>query len=172
MARLTVRAAKTEDARAIAEIHVASWRAAYRDIFPSDYLAALSVEQRHDFWRGLIAKPGASKVAVAEVDGAIDAFCSYGPTRDDDEAQGVAEIYAIYAAPGKWRRGAGRALLEHAGRDAAVRECRAMTAWAFRENESARGFYERVGFAPDGAVRTDTSRLGRPLDEVRYRRSI
>jgi L-amino acid N-acyltransferase YncA len=171
MAQLSIREAKPADARAIAEIHVAGWRAAYRDLLPQSYLDALRVDQRHEFWRGTLSKPGASKVVVSEDAGGVNGFCSYGPTRDDD-AHGTAEIYAIYIRPEDWRRGAGRALCETAFRDAATRECRSMTAWVFRDNRPAREFYERLGFAADGGARSDTSRIGTPLHEMRYRKTI
>lgn len=169
MEPLTLRQAKPADAQAIAEIHVAAWRAAYRGLVPQPYLDALSVEQRHDFWRGALSKPGAAKVAVTEDAQGVTGFCSYGPTRDDD-GDATAEIYAIYIQPGKWGRGAGRALCTLAFRAAAVRECTALTAWVFRDNRPARDFYEQMGFESDGARRTDSRLTGAPLDELRYRK--
>jgi len=41
-----IRPATPEDARAIAEVHVASWRYAYRGLLPDDVLDRLSVEER------------------------------------------------------------------------------------------------------------------------------
>ena len=171
-ASLTIRSATSADARVIAEIHVAGWRAAYRDLLPQSYLDALSVDQRREFWQEALSKPGVSKVAVSEDADGVTGFCSYGPTRDDDDEHGIAEIYAIYVQPQKWRHGAGRALCELAFRDASARECTAMTAWVFRDNRPARDFYESLGFVSDGAKRSDSSRIGRPLHEMRYRKAI
>src|SRR5438309_5691153 len=58
MASLTLREATRADARAIAEIHVAAWRAAYRDLMPQSYLDSLSVEERAPMWEKTIAQPG------------------------------------------------------------------------------------------------------------------
>ena len=41
---VTVRDATVDDARAIAEVHVASWRWAYRGQLPDDLLDGLSVD--------------------------------------------------------------------------------------------------------------------------------
>ena len=41
---VTIRAAIPDDARAIAEVHVASWRWAYRDDLPEDTIASRSVD--------------------------------------------------------------------------------------------------------------------------------
>jgi RimJ/RimL family protein N-acetyltransferase len=45
------------------------------------------------------------------------------------------------------------------------------TLWVLDANARARRFYERAGWAPDGAVMTDDSR-GFRIREVRYRRTL
>ena len=171
MVQVIVRDAKPDDARTVAEIHIAAWRAAYRELMPADYLASLSLEERADMWTRSIVRGSPSRLAIAEVDGALAGFCSFGPTRDalpDD----VAEIYAVNVAPERWRRGAGRALCEHALRQAAAREHRTMTLWVVKGNDPARRFYERLGYAPDGAERLNSQLVPIPFTEVRYRRLI
>lgn len=168
---LIVRDAKAEDARSVADIHVAAWRAAYRELMPAGYLASLSVDERTEMWTKSIIRGGPSKLAIAEIDGAIAGFCSFGPTRDalpDD----VAEIYAINVSPERWRLGAGRALCEHALRQAALREHKTMSLWVVKGNDPARRFYERLGYRPDGAERANSQLVPIPFDEVRYRRLI
>ena len=171
MADISLRSATPADAHAIAEIHVAAWRAAYRGLMPDDFLAALSVEERTGMWSDILSRPSPSQVALAEMDGALAAFCNYGPTRDD-ESPDVAEIYAVNVHPNHWRRGAGRALCEHAYREAASRGHTQVTLWVMSGNERARRFYEQLGYALDGTSRTETRLIGRPFDEVRFRKVI
>jgi len=171
MDKVRVRDARPEDARTVAEIHIAAWRAAYRELMPADYLASLSVNERADMWTRSIIRGGPSKLAIAEVDGALAGFCSFGPARDE-LPDDVAEIYAVNVAPERWRLGAGRALCEHALRQAAAREHKTMTLWVVKGNDPARRFYERLGYRPDGAERTNSQLVPIPFDEVRYRRSI
>jgi len=171
MANLTLRLAKREDARAIAEIHVAAWRAAYRGLMPDDYLASLSVDERTTMWQNALGRATPAQFALAEINGTLAGFCIYGPTRDKEPPE-VAEIYAVNIHPDHWRRGAGRLLCEHALREAAAREHSTITLWVMTGNERARVFYERLGFAPDGARRTDSQLIGRPIDELRYRKSV
>ena len=83
MAQIALRIAKPDDARAIAAIHVAAWRAAYRRLMPDDFLAALSVDQRTAMWSSILSRPTPAQVMVAEIDSVLAGFCSYGPTRDD-----------------------------------------------------------------------------------------
>jgi ribosomal protein S18 acetylase RimI-like enzyme len=171
MANLKLREARPADARELAEIHVAAWRAAYGGLMPDDYLASLSVEQRTAFWQTIVARPGPRMLALAELDGEIAGFCSFGPTRDEASSD-IAEIYSVNVRPDRWRHGAGRLLCEHAFREAAAREHTAVTLWVLKGNDGARRFYERLGYAPDGVEKTDTSLIGSPLYDVRYRRVI
>ena len=172
MAKLILREATRADARAIAEIHVAAWRAAYRDLMPQSYLAALSVDERARMWKKTIAQPGPAHLALAELDGQLAGFCLYGPSRDRLQESDVAEIYAVNVHPARWRQGAGRLLCEHALDEAAEREHSAMTLWVMSGNGRARRFYQHLGFAADGAARTNTQLIGSPFDEVRYRKAI
>ena len=118
-----------------------------------------------------ISRPGPAKVAVALLGSEIAGFCSFGPTRDTDAAD-VAEIYSLNIFPPFWSRGAGRTLCEHAFREAAAREHRAVTLWVLKENDRARRFYERLGYVPDGTQKIDTATTGSPLNDVRYRKAI
>ena len=171
MAKLSIRDATRADARAIAEIHVAAWRAAYRGLIPDDYLASLSVEKRTGFWETTIGRAGPAKLALAALDGEMAGFCLFGPTRDEAPSD-IAEIYSLNVHPDRWRHGAGRLLCEHAFREAASREHTAMTLWVLKGNDGARRFYERLGYAFDGGEKTDTVLIGSPLYDVRYRKAI
>ena len=172
MAKLKLREAKRADARAIAEIHVAAWRAAYRDLMPQGYLDSLSIEDRARMWEKTIAQPGPAHLALAELGAELAGFCLYGPTRDRLQESDVAEIYAVNVHPSYWRQGAGRLLCAHALDEAAAREHRAMTLWVMSGNGRARRFYHHLGFGADGAARTNTQLIGSPFDEVRYRKAI
>lgn len=148
-----VRGASVEDAAGIATVHVAAWRVAYRGVVPEEVLATLSVEQRERGWRRTLAD-GAVPTLVAESGGRVVGFCTLAcPARDDDAGERTAEIAAIYVDPERWRRGIGTRLARAAldrlrGRDS-------VTLWVFAANAAAIAFYERLGFAPDGAERDD-----------------
>jgi ribosomal protein S18 acetylase RimI-like enzyme len=168
---VSVREARPADAPAIAEVHVAAWRAAYRGMIPDEFLAKMSVTERTARWSRAIGSSGPAKVAVAHVADDILGFCSFGPTRDAAPPD-VAELYSLNVHPDAWRRGAGRMLCEHACREAAVREHVAITLWVLRENQPARRFYEHLGYLPDGAEKTDVALTGSPLNDVRYRKAL
>ena len=70
------------------------------------------------------------------------------------------------------RQGAGRVLCDQALLDARERECAAITLWTLKANDSARRFYECLGYAPDGAERSSARLTGFPMHEMRYRKTI
>jgi ribosomal protein S18 acetylase RimI-like enzyme len=112
----------------------------------------------------------------------IVGYASYGPEIDvlnapwphpltADGASGrVAELYALYVRPSSWSTGTGRALMERVLARTGAAGYQAITLWVLRDNQRARRFYERAGFAPDGATNV-LAGLGGIL-EVRYRRPL
>ena len=46
MSSYSVRPAVTRDAKAIAELHVATWQAAYHSLMPAEHLKNMTVEKR------------------------------------------------------------------------------------------------------------------------------
>jgi GNAT superfamily N-acetyltransferase len=110
---LTVRRAALNDAPAIAAVHIASWRAAYRGLMPDQVLDELSLEARERDWRGWLSEGGAREFTlVAERDGTPVAFCTLEmPAREEDEPDDVAAIPALYADPEAFGTGAGAALM-------------------------------------------------------------
>jgi ribosomal protein S18 acetylase RimI-like enzyme len=156
MPSLVVRAAEPGDARAIAELHVEAWRAAYAGLLPDELLAALSVDARERMWRELLAAGASAPVLVAEAGGGIGGFCALAvPARDDDAGERTAEVGAIYVEPALWRSGIGTALMDAAEAGLRERGCDDIVLWVLPENEPAVGFYERRGFERDGAERRE-----------------
>jgi GNAT superfamily N-acetyltransferase len=169
-----IRPATSDDAEAVAAVHVASWQATYRGVVPDEVLdGAGLLDGRRRVWERWLGPdaPAGHAAWVAERDGRVVAFADAMPSRDDDADGVTGEVPAIYAHPDAWGSGAGRELMAAAVaglRDAGFRSA---TLWVLDRNARARRFYERAGFAPDGAAKTDTL-AGAPVTEVRYRRHL
>jgi ribosomal protein S18 acetylase RimI-like enzyme len=159
--------ASIEDARAIAEIHVAAWRAAYAGIVPADFLAGLSVEKRESYWREQIPL-GHQKIVVAKLEARVVGWIAYGASRDDDADSGAAEIWAIYVSPEFWSAGVGRALWLYSQSHLATEGYRSVSLWVLAANSRAINFYRKVGFAPDPSGKKEFEIEGTRLQEVRY----
>lgn len=164
---MIVEPAALEDARAVAQIHVAAWRCAYADIVPADYLAALSVDRREAMWKEAVAS-GQSDVLVAREGGVMLGWISFGACRDDDAPAGQAEVWAIYVDPRHWSRGVGRALWQRARDRMRAQGYSACSLWVFPGNAQAIRFYRAAGFAPDGTPPQPFELGGRQMSEVRY----
>lgn len=150
-----------------------AWRAAYRGYMPDMYLDGLTVEARTSLWQRSLNHPNPGTMIVADNEGAVGGFCFFGPTRDaDGKGKRTGEILSLNVRPDLWRHGFGRVLCEFVLRDAPSRDWTNVTLWALKGNERACRFYEALGFSPDGTERTDSSLVGSPLYEVRYRKAI
>ncbi|GIU91183.1 MAG: N-acetyltransferase [Acidimicrobiia bacterium] len=165
---MTVRQAEPGDGERLAVIHVASWQATYRGIFPDRFLDAMDPTERVEAWRRRIGHPDVA-VLLVEDGGEPVGFASLGPAEERAE-QPVGELYAIYLLPGTWRRGLGRRLLEEAERLLAVRYPEAIL-WVLEANSRARRFYEACGWIPDGGTRTEPIFGANPL-LIRYRKTL
>jgi ribosomal protein S18 acetylase RimI-like enzyme len=166
MANVSIAAASSTDCRAVAQIHVDAWRVAYEGIVPTEYLAALSVDQREAMWRTAIER-GTPRVLVARTDEDVVGWIAYGRCRDEGSGPDIGEIWAIYAAPTAWSTGVGRALWDAARRDLQEQGYRSVTLWVIRDNARAIRFYERSGFAIEANSAKEFELGGAQLTEMR-----
>lgn len=151
-----IREAEPKDARDIAEIHVRSWRAAYRGQLTDDYLDGLNVEDRLEMHRlALEAPPAEYRMWLAEEDGRAIGFAVTGKSEDADADERTAEVFAIYLDPDRVGTGLGRTLFAHAVDDLRGRGYSSATLWVLESNELARRFYEGVGWRLDGATTSE-----------------
>ena len=164
-----VRIATPDDARAIAEIHVASWQEGYRGQLPDSYLKSLSADAREKMWAKAL-RDGAS-VFLAEHARKPLGFVSFGPSRDDDAPETGAEIYGLYVHPDAWSTGRGQQLHDDALAALEASGSTGVTLWVLASNDRARRFYSRHGWQPDGATKV-VELDGATLSEVRYKRAL
>jgi len=170
---LLVRRAEPQDAPVVARVHTASWRHAYRGLLPQEYLDALSVEARTKTWAKVFSQlPGQAMTSlVAELDGQIIGFACVGPSRDDDTDPATCELWGLYLDPAQWGAGHGHTLHTEALDVARASGAAAAILWVLTTNQRVRHFYERHGWAADGAEKT-VWRGDVRLDETRYRISL
>jgi len=169
-----VRPATLADAEAIARVHVATWRSAYRELLPSGFLASLSEANHAERWTRFMGE-GSNRVFVAEEPEGVVGFASGGRERAGENGY-AGELYAIYVLDAAERRGHGRELVRAMA--GALREMNLpdMIVWVLRDNAKARRFYERLGgkYVRAQPITIATTTLEevsygwRSLDEIRY----
>lgn len=133
---ITVRRATADDARAVADVYLASFHATY------DFPLARTDDEVRGWIRDEIVATRETWVATDGDDGPVVAMMVVGP----------GELDQLYVAPDRLGRGIGRRLLEQAKRSSPG----GLALFTFQENARARRFYERNGFVAtwfgDGAA--------------------
>jgi ribosomal protein S18 acetylase RimI-like enzyme len=163
-----VRPARPDDVEAIAALHLASWRTAYKGFLPDDFLSGITLESRILRWQQAL-DPSASpltETTVADADGTVLGVCSFGPRREP-ASETVGAIYVLHVRPDVTRRGLGKALLDDALRRLAARGFGASVLWVLRDNANARRFYEAQGWSFTGEEFVE-DRGGFAIPETRY----
>jgi ribosomal protein S18 acetylase RimI-like enzyme len=179
-ADITIRNAGAPDAGAIARVHVASWRVAYRGLLADEALAQLSTGGREGMWRKALADEDArqsgGRIKVAEAENCVLGFVAAGPGREDDVRARNGEIYAIYVHPDHWSSGVGQALLDSALADLIGAGFDDVMLWVLDSNAGACRFYELAGWARDGRSKTERFAalpdFDAEVNEVCFRRDL
>jgi GNAT superfamily N-acetyltransferase len=194
---VVIRSASAADAAQIAAVMRASWRAAYKGIIAPEIIDRVTAPDggarvRQSFrtrpWQKTVVAVAAGPVSPGEpgkpgdAPPAVVGYAFFGPEQDvlgapwphplstAGEQGRVAELYALYVHPAWWSTGTGRALMDRVLAAASAAGYLSVRLWVLRDNSRARRFYERAGFAPDGASHALEGLGG--VTEVRYRRPL
>lgn len=165
-ASVLVRRAGTDDAQAIAAVHVAAWQWAYDRLFPDETLRSLSTTQRTARWCEIFEQRHAD-VWVA-TNPHVVGFASVARSVGADQIADYDELTAIYLLRSAQGVGVGRALMEQVLQDLRDRRVPGAFLWVADGNMLAKRFYERFGWRDDGTHRAMEIPGGRPIDTVRY----
>ena len=172
---IQLRAATPADAAALAALHLLSWRATYDPLLEAADRARLTLAERRAAWERRLADDPWG-VWLAERGGRLVGFVSADPALDDDlDPVRMAEVTSLHVTPEFHGHGLGRRLLAHAEEQLRSAGFEEAVLWVLAANRSARDFYERLGWRPEGvAVRREMGgQAGLPVvDEVRYRRML
>ena len=184
---MVIRAGSAADAAQIAGGAAGSWFGAYTGIIADEIIDRVTAlddgaRVRQSFrtrpWQRMIVAVPDRTTSRAGIVG----YAAFGPETDvlgapwphplstDGEERRVAELYALYVRPAWWSTGTGRALMDRVLARSVAAGYSSVTLWVLRDNQRARRFYERAGFAPDGATNVLTG-LGDVL-ELRYRQQL
>ena len=142
---MIIRRARVEDAAAIAEVHVETWRTTYAGMLPDKFLLNLSAEKHEArWWRHILAGNNSRHyVYVADDDDAgVVGFCSGGRIRGE-AVEFDAEVYALYLLDSFQGVGIGKALFLKLVVHLQKTGDRTLLVWVLDQNP-ARFFYETL----------------------------
>ncbi len=139
---IKIRRAKLEDAAEIANVHINSWREAYKGLLEEEYLNThpLQFKSRLELWKKLIKKNEIVYVAESDKFGVIG-FANAGAPRDT-ELPDHGEIYAIYLLNIAHHKGVGFKLLTSCFSDLEKLNFKKVYLWVLENNPTIK-FYER-----------------------------
>jgi ribosomal protein S18 acetylase RimI-like enzyme len=191
---IEIRPASAADEPAITQIRRATWLAAYAQIIdpeiiervtgPGPRASAAPPTDR----TSLVAVAPESRAAARADAPVVVGYASFGPERtvasvasvgsgaqpgaltEAGQAGETGEMYTLYVTPEQWSTGAGRALTDAVLDGLRAAGYRRVVLWTLIGNARARRFYDKAGFAPDGATNILTS-LGN-IEELRYVRDL
>ena len=142
---LRLRLALRDDTAAIAALHVASWRSAYRGIFSDRFLDGPVEADRQALWQARLQdpRPGQIVVLAEDLEGTLLGFaCGF----IDEDPQWGSFVNNLHVSPNRKGAGIGRALMRDLGRRFAAAEPeRPVHLFCLEANPAARGFYEAIG---------------------------
>ena len=139
---IRIRRANAADARAIARVHVDSWRSTYAGIVPEEFLVSLNIDDRAEMWGKMLAAEDAL-MFLAEDEAGVFGFACGGKLREALNSFD-AELYAIYLLRERQGKGAGRSLFDALTRALRTAGYSGMVLWVLKENPAVK-FYERMG---------------------------
>ena len=182
MSELVIRPASVDDANGVARVHVDGWRAAYRGLLPDAVLSDLRVEDRAARWTHWITEsdaghqtdPGATgshRMLVAEADGHVVGWATFGPGRDEGMAE-RGELAGLYVHPDQWSRGIGFALITQVETELRASGITDAYVWVLRGNDRAIRFYEQCGWRSDGGTKIGSAGGVDDLHEERHQRDL
>ena len=150
-ASASFRPARAGDEPAIAAVHRAARRLAYRGLLPLENLDGRSIPVLTQEWITILARQDGSETLVAETaDQNIIGFVTGGPVREQKhpiigDLSGItAEVSLLYVLPEHMGKGLGRALFGRSAQRLAGLGHTGILIWGHRDNPFLR-FYERLG---------------------------
>jgi len=148
--------------RDMSRLHALGWRTAYRDSIPAGYMTR---EITDDRWTAVFAKNYEEGIyhGLLLYNGDQPLSCAtYGPARVEQSAGDTicnfsspdlaawGELVSLYVHPDYWGQGYGSALMEEVLNRMKTAGYPGCFLYVLRENNRARRFYEKHGFAWDG----------------------
>ncbi len=167
---MRIRKAEPKDAKKLAQIHIDSWKVAYRGLVPDNILEKLNYDKRKIGFKEALEKE-LEETYIAEDKNEFFGFVTIGKCRDEDlDCSSVAELWGIYLDPKCWRRGIGSSLFSFVEDKFISRGYHEYVLWAFEGNICGDLFYRAMGHIPDGARKV--LRRGKDLNVIRYKKVL
>ena len=187
----SIRQAAFDDAPGIGRVQLESWRVAYGELLPDEYLDGMSDVRHAAMWSEVLSQSdrvGATFVATDD-NGAVVGFADCAPSEapeededqesqpggDGDETEEAAaagarlaksgEIGSIFVLPDWQGQGIGKSFVANTARHLASHELESLVVWVLHD-DPGRTFYEKLG--GDACALREIQFIDSPLVQVCY----
>ena len=154
-ADVSVRVAWADDAPAIAELQLRTWREVYAGLLPAEAIPT-DVDAAAAAWSASLTSPrdARNRVLVALERNRVVGFAITSPATDPDcDPVADAELMELTVDPGERGRGHGSRLLQAAVDTMRADRFTRAVLWAVTSDDALRAFLSGAGWAPDTAHR-------------------
>lgn len=164
---VTVRNANPADAAEIANVHINSWREAYKGLLPQSFLddRPLNFRNRYELWRRVTSDDSQTTFVAESKDHGVVGFIN-GKDARDSRYKDYAEVWCIYLLMHYHGKGIGLQLLKAYFDVFAARGFTKGYLWVLKDNPTIR-FYEKTGARRAKEVKKD-SIGGQAVEELCY----
>ena len=150
-----------DDLFEISNIYEKSWKYAYRNIIPQDFLDSIPAGR----WADRVIAEGIYSLVLTK--GSVMVGTASFCRSRWQEYSGYGEIISIYLLPEYIGKGCGGPLLRACLEELKKMGFERILLWVLEDNHRARKFYEKYGFTFSGDCQTE--QIGRkPLRELMY----
>jgi L-amino acid N-acyltransferase YncA len=144
---MLIRAAKPEDAKAIARVHIRSWREAFSPLMTAEQIAAKDLDEASQtaIWtKRLEQEEGQTRFTFVAEEGSVQAFITGGAIREAFEDYD-AELHQIYILAEAQRKGLGRQLVQVLAQKLAEQGYQSMLVWVMTLNPAVAFYRDALG---------------------------
>jgi GNAT superfamily N-acetyltransferase len=139
-----IREAAIEDSSALARVQLGSWRTAYAELLPADYLAHFTHQEQAQDWRDLLSAEKHDLLYVAETGAGDIAGYALGAAEPTWDGPFTCELVSLHVLRPYQRQGVGRALIAAVAGELKRQGHTSLMLWVLAGNPR-RAFYERLG---------------------------
>ncbi len=167
MEGITIRKASVDDAAEIANVHINSWREAYKGLLPQEFLdeRPLNFKNRYELWKKVTQNFEQVTLVAESVDHGIVGFVNGTHGRDEDKKDWC-EVWCIYLLEKYHGKKIGLNLLKQYF-DALIDKGFSKGYLWVLDNNPTISFYEKVGGRYSGRDKEDEI-AGQKVKELMY----
>lgn len=162
-----VRPATYDDAAEIANVHINSWREAYKGLMPEDFLndRPLNFKNRYQLWKRVTMDSAQVTFVAESKEHGVIGFIN-GCTPRDPEYKDYAEVYAVYLLEKYKGQKIGLELFKKYFNEYKKRGFTKAYLWVLKDNPTIK-FYESTGGRFNGHTKEDVI-AGQKVTELCY----